>query len=47
MIESEGPIHVSNVMIIDPKEKKPTRIGVTREGGVRKRVSKRSQTAID
>ena len=47
VIESEGPIHVSNVMIIDPKEKKPTRIGVTREGGVRKRVSKRSKTAID
>ena len=47
VIESEGPIHVSNVMIIDPKDKKPTRIGVTREGGVRKRVARRSKAAID
>ena len=47
VIESEGPIHVSNVMLIDPKDKKPTRIGVTREGGVRKRVARRSGTAID
>jgi large subunit ribosomal protein L24 len=34
-------------MLIDPKDKKPTRIGVTREGGVRKRVARRSGTAID
>lgn len=47
VIESEGPIHVSNVMLIDPKDKKPTRIGITREGGVRKRVARRSGTAID
>ena len=47
VIESEGPIHVSNVMLIDPKDKKPTRVGVTREGGVRKRVAKRSKSQID
>ncbi len=27
IIEKEAPIHVSNVMHIDPKTKKPTRIG--------------------
>ena len=27
IMEVEKPIHVSNVMLIDPKEKKPTRIG--------------------
>src|SRR5256885_14406573 len=43
VIEKEGPIHVSNVMIVDPKENKPTRVGVQRtaEGG-RERVAKRS-----
>src|SRR5947209_10491496 len=35
VIEKEGPIHVSNVMLIDPKDKKPTRIGISREGGQR------------
>src|SRR6478752_2644480 len=31
VIEKEGPIHVSNVMLVDPKESKPTRISVQRE----------------
>ena len=44
MIEKEGPIHISNVMLIDPKDKKPTRVGVAREGGKRNRVAKRSGT---
>ena len=29
VIEKEGPIHVSNVAIVDPKDHKPTRVGVT------------------
>ena len=28
MIEREGPIHVSNVAIVDPKDDKPTRVGM-------------------
>src|SRR6195256_562454 len=44
VIEKEGPIHISNVMLIDPKDKKPTRVGVAREGGARHRVAKRSGT---
>jgi large subunit ribosomal protein L24 len=47
VVETEGGIHVSNVMLLDPKENKPTRVGVTREGGVRKRVAKRSGTVLD
>ena len=47
VIEKEGPIHVSNVAIVDPKDHKPTRVGVTREGGTRKRVTRRSGTEID
>ena len=47
VIEKEGPIHISNVMLIDPKDKKPTRVGVTREDGARNRVTKRSGTKLD
>ena len=47
VIEKEGPIHISNVAIVDPKDHKPTRVGVTREGGTRKRVTRRSGTEID
>ena len=47
VIEKEGPIHISNVMLIDPKDKKPTRIGITRENGQRQRVTRRSGTSID
>ena len=47
VIEREGPIHISNVMLIDPKTKKPTRVGVSREGGVRNRVTRASGTKLD
>jgi large subunit ribosomal protein L24 len=48
VIEKEGPIHVSNVAIVDPEEQKPTRIGVRRdEGGRRMRVTKRSGAELD
>ncbi len=43
VIEKEGPIHVSNVAILDPRENKPTRIGVRRDDeGRRIRVARRS-----
>jgi large subunit ribosomal protein L24 len=47
VIEKEGPIHISNVMLVDPKEKKPTRVGVSREGGSRNRITRRSGTKLD
>ena len=47
VIEREASIHISNVALVDPKDHKPTRVGVTREGGVRKRVSRRSGTELD
>ena len=47
VIEKEGPIHISNVMLIDPKDKKRTRVGITREGGARTRVTRRSGTNVD
>ena len=47
VIEKEGPIHISNVMLIDPKDKKPTRVGITRDGRARARVARRSGTTLD
>jgi large subunit ribosomal protein L24 len=47
IIEKEGPIDASNVMLLDPKGNKGTRIGVRRDGGTRARYAKRSGTAID
>jgi large subunit ribosomal protein L24 len=47
VIEVEGPIHVSNVMLLDPKSGDPTRVGIKRQGGRRVRVSKKSGTDID
>jgi large subunit ribosomal protein L24 len=47
VIEREGPIHVSNVMLLDPRDSKPTRVGVERENGKRYRVAKRSGTRLD
>jgi large subunit ribosomal protein L24 len=47
VIEREGPIHISNVMLVDPKDHKPTRVGVDREGGTRNRVARRSGTKLD
>ncbi len=42
IVEKEAPIHVSNVMIIDPKTSKPTRIGkqliIDEKTGKKKRV---------
>src|SRR4051812_16682096 len=38
IIEREGPIHISNVMVLDPRTDEPTRVGVDREGGARRRI---------
>ena len=47
IIEKEGPIHMSNVMLIDPDSGEPTRVGIKREGGRRVRVAKKSGKEID
>lgn len=46
--QKEAPIHVSNVALVDPKEDKPTRVGVrVLEDGRRVRFAKRSGEVID
>jgi large subunit ribosomal protein L24 len=47
VIEREGPIHVSNVMLIDPKDGRPTRVGIELVDGKRLRVAKRSGQRLD
>jgi large subunit ribosomal protein L24 len=47
IVEKEGPIHVSNVMLIDPDSGEPTRVGIKREGDRRVRVAKKSGKEID
>lgn len=46
IVRYEASIHVSNVMLVDPKTKKRTRVGFTLEGERKKRVAKRSGTVI-
>ena len=48
IIEAPGPIHVSNVQLLDPKSGDPTRVGIKRDaGGRRVRFAKKSGTDID
>jgi large subunit ribosomal protein L24 len=47
VIERPGPIHVSNVALIDPKDRKPTRVGIEHDDGRRLRVSRRTKSRLD
>ncbi len=48
IVEKEGSIAISNVMLIDPDTDKPTRVGFrVEEDGRRVRVARRSEKALD
>ena len=48
IVEKEAPIDASNVIILDQKTKKPTRIGHTTDKNCKKiRVAKKSNESID
>jgi large subunit ribosomal protein L24 len=48
VIEKEGPIHISNVMLVDPRDGKPTRIAIEiSDEGKRYRIARRSGRRID
>ena len=48
IIEKEGPVDISNVMLVDPSDNKPTKVGVrVGDSGRRERFSKRTGKAID
>ena len=46
VIEKPGPIHISNVALVDPKDGKPTRTRVEERDGTRVRVAVRSGEVI-
>jgi large subunit ribosomal protein L24 len=47
IISQEAAIHVSNVMVIDPKTGEPTRVGYKIENGKKVRVAKKSGALLD
>ena len=48
IVEMELPIHASNVMILDPKTNKPTRIGhEINKDGKKTRTTKKSNSNLD
>lgn len=48
IIEREGPIHLSNVMLVDPRSDKPTRVGVRiLTDGKKVRLARKSGEMID
>ena len=47
MIDKAIGIHISNVMVLDPKSGKPTRVGFQKDSNGKKvRIAKRSGTAL-
>lgn len=47
IIDKEGPIHISNVMLLDPEDNKPTRVRIERKDGKRRRIAARTSNLID
>ncbi len=47
IVEKEGPIHLSNLALIDPKDGKPTRVGYGTVDGRKVRIARRSGERID
>ena len=48
IVSVERPIHISNVMLVDPKTKKPTKVKIDFDkNGKKIRISKKSNEKID
>ncbi|MGX6962039.1 MULTISPECIES: 50S ribosomal protein L24 [Vagococcus] len=47
IIETEAPIHVSNVMVVDPTTGEATRVGHKEVDGKKVRVSKKTGEVLD
>jgi large subunit ribosomal protein L24 len=47
IIEFEGSIHISNVMLVCPQCDEPSRVGYQREDGMSRRVCKNCEALID
>ncbi|MFH1946988.1 MAG: 50S ribosomal protein L24 [Candidatus Magasanikbacteria bacterium] len=47
IIELPAPLNISNVMLIDSKSGKPSRVGYKMEGKEKKRIAKKSDEFVD
>lgn len=47
IVEIEAPLHISNVMVIDPTDDKPTRVGYATDKGEKHRISRRTGKPLD
>ena len=47
IVSQEAAIHVSNVMLLDPKSGEPTRVGYKVEDGKKVRVAKKTGEKLD
>ena len=47
VIERPAPIHLSNLSLIDPKDKRPTRVRIQEIDGKRVRIAARSGEKLD
>ena len=47
IVDKEGPIDISNVMLVDPATNKPTRVRIERKDGKRVRISAKTGKGID
>ena len=46
IVEKPMPLHASNVMVVDPKDGKPSRVRIERKDGTRMRIAVRSGQAL-
>ena len=48
IVDVEAPVHVSNLMLVDPKSDKPTRVGFkVQDNGTKVRVAKATGAVIE
>lgn len=47
IVDRESPIHISNLMLIDPKSGEPTKVGRKMVDGKLKRINKSTEELID
>ena len=47
ILEKEAPLHLSNLMLVDPQDGRPTRIGFKIVDGRKMRVSRRTGNVLD
>jgi len=47
IVDKEAPLHISNVMVVDPSDDRPCRVGFEVRDGKKTRVSRRTGAVLD